>query len=137
MVTTDEFTALAIEIMGGDVSHLSPDGLLLNVPVGREGTQGGNAQLPLKELFNQYGSKSIEEIRAVLTEVFQSVSGDLEDSQHAVKQPPFSMMVKSDAYWANAMAEAQRVDTLARPVCRSYLHGFSVGLVQSIAHPQR
>ena len=92
--------------------------------------------MPLKEMYTKFGSKPVEEIRKILSEVFQSISSRQEE-QKEEQQTPFSLMMKNDTYWENAMKEAQRVDSAARPVCRPYLHGFSVGLVQSMAHPQR
>lgn len=57
--------------------------------------------------------------------------------QASGKNPRYCLMIKKDSYWEDALAEAQRLDKASRPISRRYLHGFSVGLVQSIAHPKR
>eukprot|EP00240_Pyramimonas_obovata_P011548 CAMPEP_0118949382 /NCGR_PEP_ID=MMETSP1169-20130426/49525_1 /TAXON_ID=36882 /ORGANISM="Pyramimonas obovata, Strain CCMP722" /LENGTH=107 /DNA_ID=CAMNT_0006896001 /DNA_START=81 /DNA_END=400 /DNA_ORIENTATION=+ len=106
----DEFTALAIEVCGGEVSPQSADGMLLDVPVG-----DGKVQMPLKEMFTKFGNKPQEEIRAMLTEVYQSVSNGRDEKQ---QENNFSLMIKNDTYWDNALKEAQRADSAARPICR-------------------
>jgi len=49
----------------------------------------------------------------------------------------FSLMMKNQDYWGDSLMEAQRVDAAARPICRPYLHGFGLGLAQTMAHGQR
>jgi len=133
-MSMDHFTALALEISGATVSALSPDGMTLTIEVAGE----GKSEMPLKEMYSKLGHKSEEEVRKAMTEVFESISAmpSPGTAQASGKNPRYCLMIKKDSYWEDALAEAQRLDKASRPISRRYLHGFSVGLVQSIAHPK-